>query len=184
MEKNSTEVKKMNVYITHGTYDYLKKLKDMNENENMLLLQNEDTTYLFHETLGESVFKEPQRYEAVDQSGNLVFDRGFAVINFIPVTEEGRPLFEYRFKNRAGQIENEPGFVAMRVLRPISSDTYAIFTLWEDENAFTNWQNSKSFEKAHAKKKTSDESSSANNKHPQIFPRPSYVKKYNVIKGD
>ncbi|MDQ7860197.1 antibiotic biosynthesis monooxygenase [Peribacillus frigoritolerans] len=39
-------------------------------------------------------------------------------------------------KNRAGFIENEPGFVALRVLRPINSETYVILTIWEKQADF------------------------------------------------
>ena len=56
------------------------------------------------------------------------------VLNNIPVTPEGRPLFEARFKNRAGKIENQPGFKALRVLRPKDSDTYIVLTLWDRKN--------------------------------------------------
>ena len=73
-------------------------------------------------------------------------------MNNIPVTEEGRPLLEYRFKNRAGLIESEPGFIAIRVLRPIKSDTYVILTVWQKESDFLKWTNSKSFHQAHNKK--------------------------------
>ncbi|MDZ5470221.1 antibiotic biosynthesis monooxygenase [Bacillus sp. 31A1R] len=164
----------MNVFITSGTYEYLKQLQDKYTNETLILMQDEDTTLLLHETNGETIFNEPRQYEAIDSSGDL--SKGsFAVLNNIPVTDEGRPVFEYRFKNRAGLIDSEPGFAAIRVLRPLSTDTYVILTLWESESDFLNWQQSKAYERAH-KKRGTDEGIDKQS----IFPRPSYVTKYQI----
>lgn len=135
---------KLNFYMTYGTVDFLKKLAKQHGLENMLFMKSYDSAILFHETDGESVFHSPHRYEIIDQSGTLEHS-GFTVLNNIPVTPEGRPLFETRFKNRAGKIENQPGFKALRVLRPKDSDTYIVLTLWDTEQSFQDWKNSKSF---------------------------------------
>jgi heme-degrading monooxygenase HmoA len=120
--------------MTSGTYDYLKKIEDKHPNETMVTMQNPDTAVLIHETSAGTLFKEPRSYEVIDSSGS--FDHaGFAVLNNIPVTDEGRPLFEHRFKNRAGLIENEPGFAAIRVLRPLESNTYIILTRGKMRNS-------------------------------------------------
>lgn len=112
-------------------------------------------------------------YEILDAQGQL--DGGaFAVFNNIPVTEEGRELFESRFKNRAGLVEQEPGFQAIRVLRPLDSDTYVILTMWDDEKSFTQWQASQAYSHAHKKRGTSE----GIDKRPNIFPRPSFVTTY------
>lgn len=161
----------MNVFMTQGTPEYLLSIKSKYPNEKMEIFQNEDTGLLVHETSGTSVFKEPRKYEIVDSVGEITGE-GFVVCNNIPVTEEGRPVFEYRFKNRTGLIEKEPGFVAISVLRPINSDTYVIFTLWKNENYFQQWKQSKSFNQAHKKKETTADGIELQK---TIFPRPSYV---------
>ena len=46
----------MNVYITTGTYDFLKKLKDKHSNETIFIMQNGENTLLLHETSGKTVF--------------------------------------------------------------------------------------------------------------------------------
>lgn len=175
--KEIMEVIVMNVYITTGTYDFLKKKKDSYPNESIFLMQNGETALLLHETSGKTVFASPRRYEVVDGKGALQ-NKGFIVMNNIPVTEEGRPILEYRFKNRAGLIENEPGFIAIRVLRPIKSDTYVILTAWEKESDFNNWTNSKSFHQAHNKK---DEAKQKPASTANIFSGASYVTKYFLI---
>jgi heme oxygenase (mycobilin-producing) len=166
-------MKKM--YITTGTTDYLQKVKGMHANETMLLLESGEDAVLIHETDGETVFKEPRRYEVIDAVGEL--GGTFVVCNNIPVTDEGRPIFEYRFQQRARLIENEPGFVAIRVLRPLSNDTYIIMTLWEGKEHFENWQHSKAFAKAHEQRKEEQQQSQQ-----KIFARPSYVTTYSVVR--
>ena len=43
--------------------------------------------------------------------------------NRIPVNPEFADAFEARFANRAGLVDNMPGFVANYVLRPATPDT-------------------------------------------------------------
>lgn len=168
----------MYVYITTGTTDFLKTIQKNFPQEKMIIMEDEDGALLLHETNGETVFKLPRKYEIFDEAGSIE-DSGFAVLNNIPVTEEGRPIFEYRFKNRSKQIENEPGFTAIRVLRPMTSNTYVILTIWEDKTAFENWKNSPSFKEAHSDKRVENGIDS----HP-IFSSPSYVTKYKICKYD
>ncbi|MBM7586444.1 heme-degrading monooxygenase HmoA [Bacillus pakistanensis] len=165
----------MKLYMAIGTYEFLKKIEQKHSNESMIIMQNAETSLLIHETEGDSFFQEPRRYEVIDRSGSLQ-NSGFVVCNNIPVTDEGRPLFEYRFKNRAGLIENAPGFIAIRVLRPLDTDTYVIMTLWENEKAFLGWKNSKQYSNAHENKKKSNDGETKKDN----FPRASYVKQYTI----
>lgn len=166
----------MNLYITSGTADYLLRFKEKHPGETLVLMNNNDSSILVHETDGNSLFNEPRRYEIIDSAGSLDH-AGFAVLNNIPVTDEGRPLFEDRFLNRPRMIENEPGFVAIRVLRPLSSNTYTILTVWENEGAFENWQKSKAYEHAHKKRGTE---AGIDGAKPNIFESASYVTKYYI----
>lgn len=114
-----------------------------------------------------------KRYEILSETGQLSTN-GYVVMNNIPVTADGRESFEDRFRNRAGLVESEPGFQALRILRPLEDDTYIVLTIWENKEAFTNWQTSKSFENAHKKRGTSSGLATA------IFPRPSFVTTYHL----
>ncbi|WLR53946.1 antibiotic biosynthesis monooxygenase [Mesobacillus subterraneus] len=167
----------MNLYITSGTPDFLLKLKEKHSGETMILMNNNQSSLLVHETGKKTVFSSPRKYEVIDSSGSLDHE-GFAVFNNIPVTDEGRPLFEDRFLNRPRLIEKEPGFVAIRVLRPLSSNTYIIMTIWENEGAFENWQKSKAYENAHKKRGTE----AGIDARPNIFESASYVSKYYIEK--
>ena len=165
----------MYAYITAGTYDFLKAMKEKNPQEKIAMIENEDGALLLHESNGETIFKEPRKYEILDSAGTIG-ETGFVVMNNIPVTDEGRPIFEYRFKDRSKQVENQPGFLAIRVLRPLSSNTYIIITVWKTETAFNQWKNSASFKGAHHKQ----QEATAIEPKPKIFASTSYTKKYTL----
>lgn len=135
------------------------------------LVNGEESTIIFEGEGGAP--KDFDTFEVLNAVGNI-HEGNFAVFNNIPVTEEGRSLFESRFEKRAGMVEKEPGFAAIRVLRPTTSDTYIILTLWQDEKSFLDWQQSQAYGQAHAKRGTSE----GIDKKPNIFPRPSFVKTY------
>lgn len=166
------------LYITYGTVDYLEKLAKKHTDEILLLMANKDTAVLFHESTGATIFNEPKKYEVLDSTGDIT-KGSFAVLNNIPVTDEGRPLFEKRFSERARLIEKQLGFSAIRVLRPTRGDTYIILTLWESEQHFKAWQDSMAYEHAHKKRGTED---GVDRK--SIFPRPSYVTTYSKVKNE
>jgi heme-degrading monooxygenase HmoA len=74
----------------------------------------------------------------------------FVVANRVPVHAEFRAAFEERFRQRAGEVEKQPGFVRMEVLRPAQDEgLYVILTHWESREAFQNWVRSDDFKRAH-----------------------------------
>lgn len=163
----------MNIFMTSGTPDFLHKLIDKNPGETMIQLQGDDTSLLIHETAGSTIFSQPRSYEVFEKSGTLT-NEGYFVFNNIPVSDEGRPVFEDRFKSRAGLIDKEPGFIAIRVLRPLNSDTYVVLTQWDNEKSFQDWQSSQAYNKAHEKRGTSQ----GLDHQKTMFPRSSFVTKY------
>ena len=81
----------------------------------------------------------------------------YVVANRVFVKPEYGQEFEQRFKNRAGQIDKQPGFVHMEVLKPQSDKTpYVVLTYWKDEPAFNNWVGSEDFKIAHQNPMTKD----------------------------
>jgi len=74
----------------------------------------------------------------------------FIVANRIPVAQEWQGEFEDRFQKRVGEIDKQPGFVSMQILKPVTEDApYVVFTTWQDENAFNEWIKSEDFKIAH-----------------------------------
>ena len=74
----------------------------------------------------------------------------YVVTNRVPVAPDWREQFEERFRKRAGQVDKQPGFVRMDVMRPETDDNpYLVMTVWETEQAFRNWVGSEDFKLAH-----------------------------------
>ena len=61
------------------------------------------------------------------------------VANRIPIAKGYEEKFESRFKERAGLVDDMPGFIRNEVLRPIDSDYYVVQTYWESKEAFEVW---------------------------------------------
>lgn len=71
-------------------------------------------------------------------------------INAIEVPPGAGPELEKRFANRAGTVENSPGFLGFQLLRPVNGDDrYFVVTQWESDEAFQDWVTNRS-EEAHS----------------------------------
>ncbi|MHB1631403.1 MAG: antibiotic biosynthesis monooxygenase family protein [Acidithiobacillus sp.] len=74
----------------------------------------------------------------------------YVVANRVPVKAEYRAEFEERFRRRAGEVDKQPGFVRMEILRPVNDDgLYVVLTHWVDQAAFEAWMKSADFKTAH-----------------------------------
>ncbi len=74
----------------------------------------------------------------------------YVVANRVPVKKEFREQFEERFRHRAGEVEKQPGFVRMEILRPVADEgVYVVLTHWQNREAFQNWMKSEDFREAH-----------------------------------
>lgn len=141
----------MYIYLTSGTPEYMEKIfVQHSSKEKLFVMHGQGNSVLLHETESKkSLFASPRKFEVIDAVGSLE-QKGFFVFNNIPVTEEGRPVFEHRFLNRARAVENEPGFIAFRLLRPIKSETYIVVTQWAGPHSFEAWKSSNAYNHAHA----------------------------------
>ena len=73
------------------------------------------------------------------------------VANRIYVKQEYAEAFEQRFRERAGLVDQMPGFVSNQILRPVNEgDPYVVFTIWNSRQDFLNWVRSDAFVKGHA----------------------------------
>lgn len=163
----------MNLHVTYGDPAALKAVLNGLADDGIIMMEQGNEAVLIQENEASASFADADSYTVLDTSGELA-DGAFAVFNNIPVTAEGQELFEERFMGRARKIEDTEGFGAIRVLRPLDSDTYVILTIWQDEHAFKNWQTSDAYAHAHKKRGTED----GIDKKPNIFARPSFVTTY------
>jgi heme oxygenase (mycobilin-producing) len=77
------------------------------------------------------------------------------VANRIYVNPDYAEAFEARFKDRAGLVDQMPGFVANYVLRPTGEgEPYVVLTLWESRSHFEAWVNSDEFRQGHGRSGT------------------------------
>lgn len=159
----------MNAYFTSGTYDYLARTASDFSDESIFLMKGESSAVAYYENGEKEIFEEARKYEIIVSDGTLQKE-GFVVLNNIPVTEEGGPIFEHQFKKRAGSMNDIPGFLAMRVLRPYRGNTYVVMVQWENEDKYKDWRNSDSFAASHSKQGKKDQ--------PPYSAGPSYVSKY------
>ena len=73
------------------------------------------------------------------------------VANRIYVNPGYAETFEQRFRERAGLVDQMPGFVSNQILRPVNEgDPYVVFTIWNSRKDFLNWVRSDAFVKGHA----------------------------------
>lgn len=74
----------------------------------------------------------------------------YVVANRVPVAKDWEDTFEERFRKRAGQIEKNPGFLSMQILKPVTKDTpFTVLTHWQDQASFEAWVQSEDFKLAH-----------------------------------
>lgn len=163
----------MNIFMTSGTPEFMESLKEKYAGEGLIAMHGQGNSLLLHETAKKTVFQTPRRYEVIGSTGTIQED-GYFVFNNIPVTDEGRPIFELRFKDRAGTIESEPGFIAFRLLRPLDSDVYIVMTEWTDSTYYARWKNSSSFTQTHLK----DRADAGVDNTPHIFSSAPYITEY------
>ena len=75
----------------------------------------------------------------------------YVVMNRVPVAAGWEGAFEERFRKRAGQVEKNPGFVRMNVLKPVTpGGCYLVSTEWASKAAFEAWVSSADFKAAHS----------------------------------
>ena len=156
--------------------NFMETLQKQFANENMIVMHGTGNSILLHETNGKTLFQTPRRYEVISSSGTLQQD-GFFALNNIPVTDEGRPIFEHRFHNRADTISEASGFIAHRLLRPLNSDTYIVLTQWTTKNFFERWKDSSVYTYIHA----NNDNDIVSDKTLHIFSSAAYLTTYKGI---
>jgi len=138
----------MKAFMTNGTEEFLKKLRDKHPEIEFHLMTSSNGALAYYEGKNKNVFSAGREYETLIQNGKLQ-EEGYVVMNNIPVTEDGKAPFEDRFKNRKNAVDNMPGFQAFRFLRPKKGNTYVVMTQWRSVSDFENWKESEQFKKAH-----------------------------------
>lgn len=127
-------------YMTNGTYEFLEKLKEKQNISPFLLMHNNVKTVAYYEDTHDSIFELSRNYEILGKTGTLQ-EVGFVSFTHIPVTEEGRPIFEMEYKEKVKNLSEVNGVEAARVLRPFTGNDYILLIEWSDQKSYQSWEN-------------------------------------------
>ena len=71
-------------------------------------------------------------------------------INAITVEQGAGDELAHRFAQRAGAVDDAPGFEGFELLRPVDGrDTWLVLTRWKDQASFEAWTSSPAFAHGH-----------------------------------
>ncbi|MGP4041959.1 antibiotic biosynthesis monooxygenase family protein [Gracilibacillus sp. D59] len=126
----------MNGYMTNGTYQYLETLKNKHSISPFILMHNGVKAVAYYEDTSSSIFETSRDYLVLEQVGELT-ETGFISLSHIPVTDEGRPIFELNYKQKVKELS---GGVAARLLRPFRGNSYILLVEWEDPKDYHAWK--------------------------------------------
>jgi len=165
----------LNVYMTFGTHDFLKKLYEKHKGDkNIHLLDGSGTSSLLLETEGKSIFKSGKRYDMIDASGGFE-GATFVVMHHIPVSRQDTDLFRYEAKERTGLIQKQPGNKGVRILKEKKEDIFLIVSIWDSSGDFRRFQSSPDFEQLAIPQANIPQ---------ELFTGKSYVKMYSIYREE
>ncbi|WP_430787783.1 antibiotic biosynthesis monooxygenase family protein [Virgibacillus flavescens] len=166
----------MDAYMTNGTLEFIKKLVAKHPQIDFHLMSSGNGTLAYYENNSENVFASGRGFEVIMDNGKIE-EKGFVVMNNITVTDDGRTVFEDRFKQRNASVDSSPGFQAFRLLRPKSGNTYIVLTQWATVEDFDNWKKSDAFKKQHP-------NGVGDTKPPAFFADKPFLTMYNMVNPD
>lgn len=71
------------------------------------------------------------------------------VSNRVRIPEERTDTFVERLRESHG-IEDQPGFLGLKLLSPIEAETHVTMTFWESMEDYEAWREGSAYERAHA----------------------------------
>ena len=70
----------------------------------------------------------------------------FVAMNRITCTPDFIDKFEQMFKTRAGEVDKMPGFISVKILRPLKDNQpYIIMSFWNERWQFEDWMKHDAF---------------------------------------
>lgn len=151
----------------------MESLQKKHKNEHTVVMHGIGNSLLLHETEGPSFFQTPMKYDVIG-SARKFEEKGYFALNNISVTDEGKPIFEHWILRHIDPVEDEPGFIAYRLLRPLGSNTYIILTQWSKKIFFDLWKESLSYQQLLA----TTETGTGLERKPHMFSSAPYITTY------
>ncbi|WP_058308251.1 hypothetical protein [Gracilibacillus massiliensis] len=130
----------MKAYMTNGTYPFLETLKEKHSLSTFLLMHNGVKTVAYYEDTKPSIFESSRNYHVLEHLGTLT-EIAFSSLSHLPVTEEGKPIFEMDFKQKVKELALVEGVIAARILKPERGHSYILLVEWQEQKYFQKWKN-------------------------------------------
>jgi heme-degrading monooxygenase HmoA len=91
------------------------------------------------------------------------------VSNRVNIPDDHTDVFIERLQERRG-IEDQPGFLGLKVLEPIDADEFVTMTFWDSLEEYESWRDGDAFEQAHS-----------NRSAEEVFEEPNTVEVHEVV---
>jgi|SRR5690625_2944977 len=129
----------MYAFMTTGTTHFLKNLTESHPKINFYFMKAAGNTLVYYEEdKKKGVFVSGKSYLILTENGPIE-QFGFVSMQYIPVMEDVKPVFEDKMTNLFQQLKMVQGIKASRLLKQIKGNTYVIFILWNSENDYLKW---------------------------------------------
>ncbi|HLR54241.1 MAG TPA: antibiotic biosynthesis monooxygenase family protein [Pseudogracilibacillus sp.] len=127
-------------FTTTGTTDFLKQVAEKYPHKTFYFMRNGGTTLVYYEdTNPKSIFVSGKSYQIQYGDSELV-DKGFVVLDFIPITDEEGSYFEEKAKKQLNELAKDPGVTAVKLLSEKGNNTFVILTQWKTEEHHARWK--------------------------------------------
>src|SRR5690625_1530485 len=103
----------MKAFMINETLDVLKSIAKKHQDIDFYYMNSDIISLAYYEDKERNVLSSGRAYEELITKGEIQ-EEGYIVMNNIPVTDEGQPIFEDRFKQRQDEVDAMPGVQAFR----------------------------------------------------------------------
>src|SRR5699024_12585066 len=120
-------------FMTSDTTDLLKQVAEKYPHKTFYFMRNEGTTLVYYEdTKPKSILVSEKSYQIQYGDSELV-DKGFVVLDFIPITDEEGSYFEEKAKKQLNELAKDPGVTAVKLLSEKEKKKFVILNKWKTE---------------------------------------------------
>lgn len=136
----------MRAHMTTGTWDFLQRRIRKHEQFQFFRMDHPENhhTLIYYETnvRKRSIFSGGRSYEILRKRGEIE-ERGYFVMQHIPLTKEGGLMFKQQMERNDHFLEEVEGLIAYRLLKTLRGHTFVIFTQWKEKSNYKEWWVSK-----------------------------------------
>lgn len=128
--------------MTIGTLRFLKQFSIKRPKIDFFYMKNlyENSFLVFYEhKRRRSVFAAGKTYQIIETINQLNIE-GFVIMETLPITKDGQPLFEQEMKKKKKAMQKMPGFLAFRLLRPRRGHDYIVMSQWNKMSSYDKWK--------------------------------------------